>query len=264
MSFRPLIVIPCFNSAHTLSPLLAQLKTKGEVLIVDDGSVDKSSNLAVFHNVKLVRHESNQGLSKAMATAFDFARSEKFSHVVALDSDGQHPPELVPEILRFGENFDLVLGNRFHAISNIPSCKIGANLLASSIFEKLTGIFLSDVACGFRSYRVDRFLNCPFGDDYEFIYRTLLFAIKNRLQIGQVKIPATYFSDQLLATRRTELLSLLSSTSHEFWKDDVVQSRDFVWHLQGIDFHGFYVDAHDSYIIQCDLNSAHEKYHAGN
>lgn len=265
---KTLIVVPAFNSEATIIPLLREIqKHSSDILIVDDGSSDKTSILCANLKVSLIKHQNNLGLSRAMYTAFNFARENSFTHVLAMDSDNQHDPKYIPDFIELGKKSDLVYSNRFHDIALIPSVKIASNLFASSLAEEILNKFVADVSCGFRLYRIDAFKDLDFGNKLEFVYSSLFFSIKNKLQINSCKIEAIYNSDQLLSTSRSEILSLVNSLESICANKKLTElnfqinsALDFKINVKDVDFFGFYLERNNSYLIQCDLKTATRKY----
>jgi glycosyltransferase involved in cell wall biosynthesis len=151
---RPLVVIPALNAARTLPPILDRLVSH-DTLVVDDGSEDETFLVAKSMATAALRHERNQGHSAAIISGENYALTHGYSHVLLLDSDGQHPPEYAQEAINLLELHDLVIGDRFSSLENIPSQKIASNLFASLLIECATGYFLRDVSCGFRGYSLN-------------------------------------------------------------------------------------------------------------
>lgn len=263
-----LIAIPAFNSESSLGVLLTQIKQYAQnILVVDDGSSDRTASIAQAQSVELLRHPSNRGLSQAMHSAFSYARERGYTHLIALDSDLQHLPKYIPQLCEFPSEVDLVHGMRFASPLLAPSCKVASNLLASCVFEAVFGRFIGDVACGYRRYRISRFSQEQFGQGYEFIYRSLIHAANLNLQIQACPIEAIYPEGQLLSTRRLELNNLFCACSvgqmNRSLRDAaalIENARDFELSAGGINFYGYYLERNDTYLIQCELAAAVKKY----
>jgi len=171
-------VIPAKNEQRNVSLLYEQItniqksvKKTYEIIFVDDGSTDNTHNeLKKLQNkdkrVKLVKHRSNWGKSKALQSGFDVSKGEI---VITMDADLQDNPKKVPNFIKKIESgYDLVNGwkkKRKDSFSiTIPS-KIG-NFLIS----KLTGLEIHDLNCGFKAYKRKtlKHLNI-YGELYRFI-----------------------------------------------------------------------------------------------
>jgi len=171
-------VIPAKNEQRNVSLLYEQItniqksvKKTYEIIFVDDGSTDNTHNeLKKLQNkdkrVKLVKHRSNWGKSKALQSGFDVSKGDI---VITMDADLQDNPKKVPNFIKKIESgYDLVNGwkkKRKDSFSiTIPS-KIG-NFLIS----KLTGLEIHDLNCGFKAYKRKtlKHLNI-YGELYRFI-----------------------------------------------------------------------------------------------
>ena len=121
---RPLCVFPVYNHAATLLPLVRGARARmADVLVVDDGSTDADlADLLAGADVTVVRHATNRGKGAALLTALAFAREHGFSHLVALDADGQHAPADLPRFLEAIRRAPqaLVLGVRDFAVPHVP------------------------------------------------------------------------------------------------------------------------------------------------
>ena len=90
-------VIPCFNEARTIAPLVAAVSQYlPSVIVVDDGSTDGSSSLASGAGAVVVAHRRNLGKGAALKTGLSLARKQGFEWALTLDGDGQHAPEDLP------------------------------------------------------------------------------------------------------------------------------------------------------------------------
>jgi len=115
MNNKTLIILPAYNEELTIGSVVALAKKFGDVLVVDDGSRDKTSKIAQEVGAIVLRHEVNKGKGCALKTGFKYALSKEYDIVVWLDSDGQHNPDEIPLLLEpivKGEA-DLVIGSRY-------------------------------------------------------------------------------------------------------------------------------------------------------
>ena len=156
------VIIPVFNEEATVGDIVTRTKktletlaVKHEVIVVDDGSTDKSADIAQHQNVRVLRN-GHQGKGYALRSGFTHARGEL---VVTLDGDGSHKPEEIPFVLRYLiQNIaDFVVGSRF-ANSEVKKAKIPkinrtGNRLFNSLTGYLTGVKISDTQSGFRAIR---------------------------------------------------------------------------------------------------------------
>ena len=97
---RTLVALPVFNEeSHVLAVLDEVRKYGADILVVDDGSSDRTPEvLSTQTDVRIITHEENMGYGAALRTAFEYSVEEEFDVLVTIDCDGQHEPRLIPEL----------------------------------------------------------------------------------------------------------------------------------------------------------------------
>ena len=109
---RVSVVIPAYNEAGTIGTVIEKaMKYADEIIVVDDGSTDKTGEIAAKKGARVIRHKENKGYIEALRTGFKAATGDI---IVTLDADGQHPPEEIPRIAKpiLENKADLVMGVR--------------------------------------------------------------------------------------------------------------------------------------------------------
>ncbi len=118
-----LAIIPAYNEEVAIGSVVLRAKSHvDEVVVVDDGSTDRTSAIAEQAGATVLRHERNQGKGMALRTALDYARTNDAVAAVLLDGDGQHNPDDIPRLLDpvlKGES-DLVVGLRHSGNTRMP------------------------------------------------------------------------------------------------------------------------------------------------
>ena len=150
-----LIVIPAFNEELVLGKTLNELVKLipvNQILVVSDGSTDKTSEIVKNLNINLLELPFNLGVGAAMRAGFQFALENGFSKVIQFDADLQHQPKYIKEISENLNSFDVVVGSRFannndYKVSFVRS--IAMNLLKNSVSRHI-GQNMTDVTSGFR------------------------------------------------------------------------------------------------------------------
>ena len=158
-----LTAIPVFNEADHVHSVLDEVKRYGtDVLVVDDGSTDGTSDLlADRSDIQVVSHGVNQGYGAALLSAFDYAIDNGYEVLVTIDCDGQHEPQRIPEFVRLcqSEDVDIVSGSRyleeFEGDTSAPAQRRRVNQIITSELNARLGLNLTDTFCGFKAYRVD-------------------------------------------------------------------------------------------------------------
>jgi glycosyltransferase involved in cell wall biosynthesis len=146
------IVIPALNEEDAIGDVIARLRAEAtwkEILVVDDGSHDATSERAARAGAHVVRHPYTKGNGAAVKTGIRRAEGE---FVLIIDADGQHAPSDARRIVeRLGE-YDLVVGARTARTQATIGRRIGNHLL-SRLASYLTGRHVADLTSGFRGAR---------------------------------------------------------------------------------------------------------------
>jgi glycosyltransferase involved in cell wall biosynthesis len=102
-----LVLIPAFNAEKTISSLIDQISVfipRKDILVVDDGSTDKTYQLAKESKANCLQHKKNKGKGEALKTGFEYAVEQGYSGVITLDADLQHDPKFIPEFIKKAES----------------------------------------------------------------------------------------------------------------------------------------------------------------
>lgn len=146
--------IPAFQAGASVADVVRRTReVLPDVLVVDDGSSDATTEAARGAGAELVAHPVNRGKGAALVTAFQTLFARGCDAVVTLDADGQHLPEEIPKLLEAARGgADLVLGTRDHLFAEMVPARRVANRLSSWAISWAAGQSLSDVQTGFRLY----------------------------------------------------------------------------------------------------------------
>jgi glycosyltransferase involved in cell wall biosynthesis len=147
------IIIPAFNEEASISQLLSDLQAKDltgkyEVLVVDDGSTDGTAAIIKGFPVKLIMHGANKGYGAALKSGVRKANGHK---VIMLDSDGQHDPVYIEQIIAMLNDFDMVIGERGEDSHHVSNRKKGKYIIRK-VGEYLVDQKLPDFNSGFRGF----------------------------------------------------------------------------------------------------------------
>ena len=158
-----LAVVPAYNEERFIgSVVLLTLRFADTVIVVDDGSIDATAEVAAAAGAKVLRHPNNRGKAQALNTAFQIARDYAPDVVVTLDADGQHlPQELkrVAEPVLRGEA-DLVIGSRYlKRPFHVPRHRYIGHCFLNWLTRTASGVQASDSQSGFRAFS-PRALSC--------------------------------------------------------------------------------------------------------
>jgi len=150
------IVIAAYNEQHSIGQVTKELVEAGykKVIVVDDGSSDRTSAIAKKHTKHVVRHAINRGQGAALKTGIEYALEHDADIIVTFDADGQHRVQDIPAMIApIKENkVDITLGSRFlKGGSNVPFIRKMLLKGGAWIIGLLYGIKLSDSHNGFRA-----------------------------------------------------------------------------------------------------------------
>lgn len=158
-----LIVIPAFNEADALPDLLNELVALAQrpgrrslVLVVDDGSSDRTSAVARAAGVRLVTLPFNLGVGGAVRTGLRYAVAHDVDRVVVVDADGQHDPAGIERLLdALDAGAAMAIGSRFAPGApdyDIGSTRRSAQRFLNWVVRKVTGFPATDATSGFRAF----------------------------------------------------------------------------------------------------------------
>jgi glycosyltransferase involved in cell wall biosynthesis len=175
-----LVIVPAFNEAASIEGVIQELLShQFDVLVVSDGSSDKTAALAHAAGARVLNLPINLGVGGALRAGFKFAVAENYLAVVQVDADGQHPPDEIEHLIQESNLQDahMVIGSRFKSGKTLM--EIGAvrrlvmRFLARSA-SRATGTAITDATSGFRIIRqplLERFSQSfptnYLGDTYE-------------------------------------------------------------------------------------------------
>ena len=185
-----LIIIPALNEEKTIKKIIQKAKIFGDVLVVNDGSIDKTKNIAKKNGVSVISHNINLGYDQAINSGLEFFVKKKYKYVITIDADGQLPPNYIKSFKKkLKLNADIVCGVRSRV-----------DRICEKIFIFFSKIIwnLQDPLCGMKGYSfnyIKKFFNRNFF--FNSICTELLIKGKKRkVNITELKINNKIRSDQ--------------------------------------------------------------------
>ena len=193
---QTLIVMPAFNEEASVADVVREVFAKARgvtVLVVDDGSLDGTSEAARAAGALVATLPFNLGVGGAMRVGFRYAIENGFLNVVQIDSDGQHDPDSISSLLLALQNADLVLGARFAGEGDysVRGPRQWAMVVLARILSQVSRTPLTDTTSGFRASGpravglfAEHYPAEYLGDTIE----TLVIAARAGLKIRQVPV----------------------------------------------------------------------------
>jgi glycosyltransferase involved in cell wall biosynthesis len=205
------IIIPAYNAARTLPAVIRRLPAELDeravrVLIVDDGSVDGTAEVARAlagrdRRLDVIIRRRNGGYGAAMKVGLEVAVAAGSERAVALHADGQYAPELLPELLAslVARDLDLLQGSRIAsgtALSGgMPLYKYAAGRTLTALENQVLGLGLTDYHSGYLVYGAAALRQIPFArlsDSFDFDLEVLASARARGLRVGEHPVPTHY------------------------------------------------------------------------
>lgn len=188
--------MPAFNEETSVGDVVREVEAKlpgVTCLVVNDGSTDRTAEVAREAGALVATLPFNMGVGGAMRLGFQFARENDFDVVVQIDADGQHDPASVPALLAALDSADLVIGARFSGMGDyeVRGPRRWAMNVLSAVLGRVAGVALNDTTSGFKANgprAVELFARSfpaeYLGDTVE----ALVIAARDGLRIAQIPV----------------------------------------------------------------------------
>jgi glycosyltransferase involved in cell wall biosynthesis len=200
-------VLPAYNAERTLAATLADIPVGAvdEVLLVDDGSTDRTVQVAREMGLTVIQHPKNRGYGGNQKTCYHYALEHGADIVVMIHRDYQYDSRVIPHavgIIELGI-CDVVLGSRVRSrdealAGGMPWWKYIANRGLTAFENMALGQNLGDFHSGFRVYRREVLETIPFeknSDDFIFDTQFLVQAVHCGFRLGDIPVPVRYFRE---------------------------------------------------------------------
>ena len=225
---RVVISIPAYNEEKTLGKVIKDIKkvmisTKYDykILVLDDGSRDKTAEIAKKESAVVYSNKRNRGLAETFKREMEECLALKADVIVHTDADGQYPANYIPKMIKkIEEGYDLVLGSRFGKgkYSGSLSKKIG-NIAFAKVFSGLLKTRITDTTTGFRAFTTE-VAKLDLINSFTYTQEQLIRAGKAKMRIADIPILTN-------KTRKSKLFSNPFDYAAKAWLNIFRIYRDF-------------------------------------
>ena len=200
-------VMPAYNAESTLAGTLADMPPGcvDEIILVDDGSRDRTVEIARRMGLTVIQHAENRGYGGNQKTCYRHALDRGADIVVMIHPDYQYDSRVIPQAVGFIELgiCDVVLGSRIRSrqealAGGMPLYKYISNRFLTLVENLALGQNLADFHSGFRVYRREVLERIPFernSDDFVFDTQFLVQAVRFGFRLGDIPVPVRYFPE---------------------------------------------------------------------
>ncbi|WP_255196475.1 glycosyltransferase family 2 protein [Halorarius litoreus] len=209
-----MIGIPAYNEAPMIGSVVLGAREHGEVVVVDDGSTDRTAELAKAGGANVVQHETNSGKGQSIKTLLSVAQEADVDALVLLDGDGQHYPEDIRNVVRpiLDGEADIVVGSRYlerRRKEETPSYRRVGQRCLDLLTSKVTELDVSDSQSGFRALSEHAIERIDIRTDgFAVESQMLAAATTNGLRVTEAPIDVRY--ENIETDRRNPVTHFLS------------------------------------------------------
>ena len=194
------IVVPAFNEEAVIARFLEacmkdiHLDQPFEVVVVNDGSADATAEIVrgfqeKHSQIRLVNHEFNRGLGKALETGFAAAQGDI---IVTMDSDLTHPPAMIKDLVDGMKGVDLCIASRYvkgGGMEEVPAWRVFVSRAANLFFDLILWTNIQDLSAGFKAYRAMHIKKVTIqASGFECQMEIMLYFIKHHLKHREIPL----------------------------------------------------------------------------
>jgi glycosyltransferase involved in cell wall biosynthesis len=193
------VVIPAYNEEQHIKAVVQSIPDfVDQIIVIDDGSSDKTGRAASEAGAFVIRHECNRGVGAALHTGIDYVLKKDFDIMVNVDGDEQFSPSDIVHLLEpiINDETDFVTASRFvnsTLVPDMPAVKRWGNRMMARLVNFLTRTSFSDVSCGFRAYSKETLLKLNLSGKFTYTHETFLDLAFKHVRIMEIPVKVTYF-----------------------------------------------------------------------
>jgi len=193
---KVLVCVPAFNEANTISDIVNRCKKYAdEVIVYDDGSTDNTHEVAVSAGATVIRSPENKGYGVAIRSLFQAAKELDADIMITLDSDGQHNPDQIPQLIGpvLRQRFDMVIGSRFlnsNDKEKVPRYRSLGIKTITKLTQAASYNGITDSQSGFRAYSRNALSKINLYEDGMAVSVEILLRAKEK-NLSTTEVPIT-------------------------------------------------------------------------
>lgn len=192
-----IVSIPAYNEGKTIAVVVHEIRQvmdkenyEYEILVLDDGSTDKTPESAKKAGAVVFSHQVNMGLAETFRTEIQKCLEMKADIIVHIDADGQYLPREIPKLVsELKKGYDLVLGSRFAGkIESMPILKRWGNRMFSRVISNITKIRITDGQTGFRAFTAKFAKEVQIRSSHTYTQEQIIRAVREKYRVKEVPV----------------------------------------------------------------------------
>lgn len=197
-NMKIVVTIPAYNEGGSIAKVIADIRQvmnsmhySYEIIVVDDGSTDKTAQTAKKAGAFVFSHQFNFGLAEAFRTEMKVALEKNADIIIHTDADGQYLAKDVPKLLApiLNKKADLVLGSRFLGkIEHMPFMKRFGNKSFSLVLSHITKMKITDGQTGFRAFTRKFAESIKIISSHTYTQEMIIRAVKEKFRVVEVPV----------------------------------------------------------------------------
>ena len=201
------VIVPAFNEEKTIGELILGIPRKisgfdkVEVLVIDDGSQDKTVDLALNAGAdKIVSHPTNLGMGETFMTGVRNCIAMNADVAVIIDADLQFDPKDIPKLTVpiINNQLDVALGSRWlnQKVEGMPKRKLIGNKMFTKLISLLAGQKFTDTQSGYVAYSREALMNLTVVNEFNFSQEAILDLKFKGFRLGEIPVSVRYFGER--------------------------------------------------------------------
>jgi len=216
------VVIPAYNAEKTIAGVIEEIIKYGfendNIIVVNDGSADRTEDEVKKQGVTLIGHEENMGKGAALRDGFAVAGQKKLKKVFVIDADGQHDVSEVARFLKLNGHYDIIIGKRKDILSAMPLDRLLTNRTVNLVVSLLSGVRTTDVQCGFRYIDLKIFDKVQLKtNNYQTESEMMIKAVRQNYTVGFVPITTIYGNEKSYINPLVDTIRFISMAVRFLW-----------------------------------------------